>query len=224
MTNFVGEDVSTRDVVLFDFDGTLADTMAGILHTAHTVLERRGWSEERMGDLKRIIGPPFPQAWKQVFGVSEAEANQITAEYRAIYETLGPEGSPLYPGVLELLTELRRAGKRLGICSSKRHTLVERMLTAHGIINHFDVVVAQLDADHCEKPWLIAEALRRLGATAQDAVMVGDRNYDVLGAAEVDVPCVGVLFGTAERAELEEAGAAAIVSSMDELRAALLGR
>ena len=223
MSRFSDVDLSVRPVVLFDFDGTLADTMPGIISTARTVLSARGWDSERIGDLKRIIGPPFPQAWSQIYGVSASEADDITRAYRAIYNDLGPESSPLYDGVPELLHDLHLGGKRLGICSSKRAQLVEKMLTEHGILNCFDTVVAQLDHAHSEKPWLIAEALRRLGVTPDDAVMVGDRFYDVEGAAEVNVPCVGVLFGTAEREELEQAGAAQIVDNMADLKRVLLG-
>ena len=220
---FAGLDVSARQVLLFDFDGTLADTMPGIVATARQVLAARGWSEERIGDLKRIVGPPFPVAWSQVYGVSAAEADEITAAYRQIYQRLDPASSPLYPGVPALLRDLRAAGKRLGICSSKRLSLVSEMLDAHGVLDAFDAVVAQQDTGHADKPWLVGEALRRFGASADDAVMVGDRNYDVLGAAAQGVPCVGVLFGTAERSELEQAGAAQIVDSVDALRAVLLG-
>ncbi len=218
-----GRDVSERSVVLFDFDGTLADSMPGIIATAREVLTARGWDDERIGDLKRIVGPPFPVAWSQIYGVSAAEAEEITEAYRAIYSRRDPLSSPLYPGVPELLEALRARGKRLGICSSKRLGLVRTMLDAHGVLDAFEEVVAQQDARHADKPWLVAESLRRFGAGPDDAVMVGDRNYDVAGAAEAGVPCVGVLFGTAEREELEQAGAACIVDSVDALRAVLLG-
>jgi len=93
---FVGVDVSGRRLVIFDFDGTLADTLSGITDTARRVLLERGFDEEGLGDLSRLVGPPFPQAFRLVYGVSEAEAKAITARYREIYGAGGPKLWPAF--------------------------------------------------------------------------------------------------------------------------------
>lgn len=219
-----GEDVTGRGLVIFDFDGTLADTVAGICSTARTVLLSHGVPEAELERVPLIIGPPFPQAFSLVFGLSEKEAAQVTAEYRAIYQGLGLAGWPLYPGVRELLEDLRAAGRRLAVASSKRDPLVARAVADNGVAGLFDVCRGKLSDDETSKAQTIAAVIDELGLTPADAVMVGDRHHDVDAAAEVGVPCVGVTYGgTAAEGELEGAGACAVASSVDELRRVLLG-
>lgn len=219
-----GVDVTGRALVLFDFDGTLADTVDGICSTARTVLRAHGVPEEDLSRVPLIIGPPFPQAFSLVFGLSEEEAAQVTAEYRAIYQDLGLAAWPLYPGMRELLADLRAAGRRLAVASSKREPLVVRAIADNGVTDLFDVCLGKRSDDETSKADTIARAIERLGLTPADAVMVGDRHHDVEAAAACGVPCVGVTYGgTAAPGELEDAGACAVAASVDELRRVLLG-
>ncbi len=219
-----GEDVTGRRLVIFDFDGTLADTIAGIISTARTVLLRHGLSEEEIGDVRRIIGPPFPQAFSSVYGLSEEEAARVTEEYRAIYLNLGLAGWPLYPGVRELLADLRAAGRTLAVASSKRQQLVERAVADNGVDGLFLAVLGKESDAQGDKAATIARVLERAGARPGDAVMVGDRHHDVDAAAACGVPCVGVTYaGTAAAGELEDAGACAVADSVEGLRRVLLG-
>ncbi len=215
--------VSERPCVIFDFDGTLADTTASVIACARVALSEYGMSEEEMGDLRRLIGPPFPAGYTMVYGMPPEDAERVCARYREIYGSLGRQGHPLYPGMGELLHELRARGRRLAIASSKLRRMVEPMLEDDGVLDLFDYVSAQDDPDHADKAYLVGRALRGLGARPGDAVMVGDRDYDVLGAAQVGVPTVAVLFGTAPEEELRRAGALAVARSAQELRAALIG-
>lgn len=219
-----GVDVTGRGVVLFDFDGTLADTVPAIVSTARTVLLRHGLTDETLGDVKRLVGPPFPQAYSLVYGFSAEEASQITAEYRAIYTTLGRRGWPLFDGVRDLLEELRASGRRLGVASSKRMALVERAVEDNGVADLFDIVLGKPSDDEFSKAQIIERALCELGAVADDAVMVGDRHNDVEAATACGMPCVGVGYGGATLpGELEGAGACAVANTLAELRRVLLG-
>ena len=219
-----GEDVTGRELVIFDFDGTLANTVDGICATATAVLRAHGLPEDELAKVPQLIGPPFPQAFSLVFGLSEEEAAQVTEEYRAIYKDLGLAGWPLYPGARELLGDLRAAGRRLAVASSKRQELVRRAVGDNGVLDLFDVCLGKTSDDEADKTATIARAIEQLGLTPADAVMVGDRHYDVDAAAACGVPCVGVTYGgTAAPGELEDAGACAIAGSVDELRRLLLG-
>ena len=219
-----GVDVTGRRLVLFDFDGTLADTVAGICSTARTVLRAHGVPEGELARVPQIIGPPFPQAFSAVFGLSPEEAAQVTAEYRAIYEKLGISAWPLFPGMRELLGDLRAAGRTLGVASSKRAALVDRAVADNGVRDLFAVCLGKTSDEQASKADTIARVLELCRATPDDAVMVGDRHHDVEAAAACGVPCVGVTYGkTAEPGELEAAGACAVAASVGELRRVLLG-
>ena len=215
--------VAEREFVLFDFDGTIADTMPTIVSTARRVLREWGLTDEEIGDARRLVGPPFPGAFSQVYGLSEADAAEVTRRYRAIYNNLGPETYPTFDGIPELLDRLRAAGKRLAVATSKNDALAQRMVRDQGIADKFDAIVGKVRDGLGAKRIVISDALAALGAAPDRAVMVGDRFYDVEGALEVGMPCVGVMFGTATREELEGAGAAAVVGSCDELAQVLLG-
>lgn len=209
--------------MLFDFDGTLADTKPGIIATATKVLREWGMTDEEIGDPGRLIGPPFPHAYTMIYGVSEADADELCRRYRAEYAKLGREAYGLFDGIELLLRDLRQQGRRLAVASSKREDFVKRMLFEDGVADAFDAVIAQTDPARADKASLISDALAALGCSPAAAVMVGDRSYDVEGAHANGVPCVGVLFGTATRRELEDVGAATIVTSVAELRRVLLG-
>lgn len=219
-----GEDVTGRGLVLFDFDGTLANTVPAITSTARTVLLRHGRTDADLGDLRRLVGPPFPQAYSLVYGFSEEEAAQITQEYREIYHGLGPAGWPLFDGVRELLRDLRAAGRRLAVASSKRTEMVGGALADNGVEDLFDVALGKPSDENVRKADTIRRALAELGASPDEAVMVGDRHHDVEAALACGVPCVGVSYGgTGDLAEFSEAGACSVADSVDELRRLLLG-
>ena len=219
-----GEDVTGRKLVLFDFDGTLANTVLAITETARTVLLRHGRTDADLGDLRRLVGPPFPQAYSMVYGFSEDEAAQITREYREIYHGLGPAGWPLFDGMRELLCDLRAAGRRLAVASSKRSQTVGIALKDNAVEKLFDVALGKPSDEDIRKADTIRRVLAELGASPDEAVMVGDRHHDVEAALACGIPCVGVSYGgTGDLAEFSEAGACAVADSVDELRHLLLG-
>lgn len=219
-----GIDVTGRRLVIFDFDGTLADTIAGIVSTARTVMHARGWTDDALGEVRRLVGPPFPEAFSLVYGVSPEEAAEITREYRAIYRDLGLAGWPLFDGMGELLVRLKAHGKVLATATSKKVELLQRALDDNGVSDLFDFREGKAFDGGDEKHEIIARVIRRSGLTAGDAVMVGDRNYDIEGAAKNGVPCIGVTFGhTCPEQELVDAGACAVAHTPQELERLLLG-
>ncbi len=219
-----GVDVTGRKLVIFDFDGTLADSMPGITRTARHVMREHGWTDEALGDMRRIVGPPFPEAFCLVYGVSREEAESITEDYRAIYKNLGRDGWPLFDGIEDLLRDLRAAGKTLGTASSKRDFLLERGLKTNEVYDLFDYPAAKRTDDGESKAQIIERVMTLAGVGPQDTVMVGDRRFDCEAATAVGVPCVGTLYGkTCQEDELVEAGCCAIARTVDELRGLLLG-
>lgn len=219
-----GQDVTSRELVIFDFDGTLADTVDGIVSTARRVLLAHGFPEGSLGDMRRLVGPPFPQAFSQVYGVSGQEAVSITAEYRAIYRELDASAWPLYDGMGDLLATLRSRGRRTAVASSKRAGLLAKAIADNRAEGLFDARCGKLSDEGDTKAMAIGRVLEELGARPEDAVMVGDRRYDVEAAAELGIPCVGVRYGgTSAEGELEAAGACAVADTIDELGRILLG-
>ncbi len=217
-------DPTTRQVLIFDFDGTLADTKPCIVETATQVLLEFGLSPEELGDVGRLVGPPFPQGYMDIYGLSQRDAEWVTARYREIYDKRGAEAWPPFPGIADLLDELHQAGKVLGVASSKMNYLLERGLTDSKLKPYFDLYQGKVSDKQTGKADTIAFVMEHLGATEQNTLMIGDRHYDVEDAAKNGIPCVGVTYGdTGDRAELETAGACAVAESVEELGRILLG-
>lgn len=221
-----GIDVANRRCVVFDYDGTIADTKPAIVDTATKVLLDWGIPQDevahKVGDL---IGPPFPQAFSMVFGVSAADASEITRRYREIYFQKGVDAWPLFPGIATMVQHLRKAGRKTCIASSKLHTLIMRGVADNNATELFDAAIGSQKGVVETKEEAIRAAIAATGCSPDEAVMVGDRFHDVQGATAVGIPCVGVLFGnTGTREELVSAGATAVVDTTAELEAVLLGR
>lgn len=217
-------DLANRPYVLFDFDGTLADTKPGIVRTATTVLLDWGIPEDVVSaHVEELIGPPFPDAFTQVFGLSALDAVEVTERYRAIYYTLDRSAWPFFPGVQTALLRLSQAGRVLAIASSKKGDLVHRCVADNDATGLFAAIVGQ-HGNVRTKSQAIDRALHNLKVDADHTVMVGDRFHDVEGAASFGIPCIGVLWGnTGTRKELADAGATAVVDTVDELISVLLG-
>ena len=217
-------DLSNRHVVMFDFDGTVANTKASIVSTATRALTEFGLGEDELGDVSRLIGPPFPEAYQQVYGLSAADAQLVTNRYREIYATLGPKAWPLFEGMRELVRALHAARKKVCVATSKRQHVLEKALTDEGMYDEFDLKVGKPSDEPFSKAQTIALVLELAGTTANEAVMVGDRRHDVDGATACGVPCVGVTYGgTGDYAELAEAGACRVVDTVAQLAEVLLG-
>lgn len=203
-------------VVLFDFDGTVSNTIPAILRVATEVLARHCVQVER-DRMLLMIGPPLEEGFKLIGGVSEEDALAYAAEYRALFdEIITPDDYPVLPGVVELLDVLNAQGKRLAIATSRIEATTRRMVGNLGL-DQFEAIAGRIIGVRYSKTESIQAALDMLGVDASQAVMVGDRFYDVEGAAALDVPCVGVYTGAAAPGELEAAGAVAVAQGTEEL-------
>lgn len=211
-----------RSVIIFDFDGTLADTEGYIVAAATQALSEAGFTLEQMGDVSRVVGPPYPGAFATIYGVSKEEDLAITNRYFELYDWKSPASHELYPGMRALLEDLTKRGKKLAIASSKTRMRLGFCVKDLGLDSLFSCVFAKEDVDGGGKAELIRMVMEKLGASADQCVMIGDRFYDIQGARSAGTASIGVTFGTHKRTELEEAGADTVVDSVDELREALL--
>lgn len=216
-------ELHTRKLVIFDFDGTLANTKPYIVRTATKVLLEFGLKPEELGDVGRLVGPPFPEAYSLVYGLSKEDAQRVTDRYREIYASLGPQAWPLFPGVRELLQELHEKGHLTAVASSKRQNVLERSLADDNVLGSFDLVAGKPSDGAVTKAETIAAVLKQLEVPPSDAVMVGDRKYDIEGARACGVAGVGVTYTDGSYVqELVDSGAVALCDSVAELGQLLL--
>jgi phosphoglycolate phosphatase len=206
--------------VLFDLDGVLADSRGPIGDTITAVLAERGLDVPP--DLPaRVIGPPLPLALQEVYGMDPggAEVAAIVADYRGRYRG-ALRDTPGFPGVPEALSELAEAGLRLGVATSKPLPFAELVLDTLALRDRFAVVAAPALDGTENKTQTVERALTALGPGV--VAMVGDRRFDIEAARALGLLAVGVTWGIGSRAELEAAGAEAIVDQPAELVPLLL--
>lgn len=207
--------------VLFDLDGTLCDTSPGVLSSLEKALAECGIPcPDRM---ERFIGPPLVPAVMEYCGVARERAEAVLAVYRRFYTGGGMRLSAVYPGIAEMLAALTDAGIRCHVATSKPEPFAREILTDCAIARYFtEICGATLDEKRTKKDEVISELLRRDPTPVQDWIMVGDRCYDVEGAARHGIPAIGVAWGFGVPEEF--VGAAFVADTPAALAAYILRR
>ena len=205
------------DVILFDLDGTLTDSAEGIVNSVVYALERKGIPYASKQALRRFVGPPLQASFRDYCGFSEEEAKDAVCVFREYFTEKGIYENAVYEGVPEMLRALSEAGFTLAVATSKPEAFAGQILARFDLEKYF-TVVAGATMDGTDKPTVIRQALSRLHTEPSPRVlMVGDREHDVLGAKEVGVSSLGVLYGYGSEEELKEAGADHIVKIPSEI-------
>ncbi len=212
--------------ILFDLDGTLTDPKEGITKSVQYALAHFKIEVADLNDLAVYIGPPLKDGFMEHHRLSETEANEAVGKYRERFSKTGLYENEVYDGVEELLINLKNAGKKLAVASSKPEVFCVEILKHFHLDVYFDAIVgSELNGARSHKAQVIEEAKKRLSLTEADnanVVMVGDRKHDIEGAHMNHISSVGVTFGYGSDQELINAGAEVLAHSMDELRVCLI--
>ncbi len=202
--------------VIFDLDGTLTDSGEGVINCVQLALSRLGVPCEDREALRVCVGPPLRESFPW-FGVPADQVEEAVAIYRSRYNTVGKYENVPYPGIRALLDRLKAAGVSLYVGTSKPEAMALDILEHFGLADCFDRICgADFAGTRDSKVDVLRYLLKSLPADARP-LMVGDTIYDVAGAAELQIPTIGVTWGFGSAREMEEAGAIAIVDTMDAL-------
>ena len=202
--------------VIFDLDGTLTDSGEGITKCVRLALEHFNIPVESLDHLKYFVGPPLRDSFVKA-GVPEDKVEEAIAVYRSRYTNVGLFENVPYSGIRELLEKLTELGYRLFVATSKPEEMAVRVLKKFDLYRYFEIVCgATLDKSRDSKSAVIAHLLAATG-NAENAIMVGDTAFDVIGAAEHNISTIGVSWGYGKEEEMNEAGAIAIAHTPDEL-------
>lgn len=205
------------ETVLFDLDGTLTDSGLGITKGVQYALGQLGYAVPPRESLFSFIGPPLHKSFQRRCGVDEDGAAEAVRQFRVYYNEMGGIlENEVYPGVRELLRDLKAAGKRLMVATSKPQAAAEKVMRHFGLDEFVPEIIGGTDDTRNTKGKVIAYALREYGVDPATAIMVGDREHDILGAAENNIPAIGITWGYGDRAELETAGAEAVFDTPAE--------
>ena len=205
------------NTILFDLDGTLTDPAEGITKAVEAALNHYGITVADRAALHKFIGPPLDESFPEFYGFDAARTAEATEVFRAYFDRQGWRENIPYPGVEDMLRDLRAAGKRLLVATSKPEVTALEIMEKFQLSPYFEKICgATLDGRRDSKSSVIAYLLNTCTGISQ-AVMVGDTAFDVLGAAEHRIPTIGVAWGYGNVTEMQESGAVSIANTPQEL-------
>ncbi len=205
--------------ILLDLDGTLVHSHYGIFACFRYAMEKMGKPNPTDEELYPVVGPSLFYSFTQFFGMDEREARRAVALYRERYATRGVWENQPIEGVLPALKKMHAAGYRLALATSKPIEYASKIVKKHGFSVYLtEEVGSGIDGSLPTKTEVIAECIRRLGGEKEEYLMVGDRNYDAIGATETGIDCALLkIGGYATEEELYSCGAKYVLKDFTDL-------
>ena len=207
--------------VFFDLDGTLTDSGEGIVKSVDYALQKMSLPT-LSGDSSWVIGPPLWDSFVKL-GVARANLNQAITLYRERYTVIGYLESRLYDGILAQLAQLQQNGYKLCLATSKPH-VTARKITSHFAISPYlsHQFGSEQDGTRSDKTSLLKHALAEVGVSAADAIMIGDRSHDAVGAHANGLKVLGAVYGFGTVGELQQTGVDGLIETPHDLAAGVI--
>lgn len=213
------------DHIFFDFDGTIMDTSPGIYDSFDRVIAHYKLDYPR-SEYDRMIGPPLRESFGNILNLPESEIRNAIKVYRDYYSTEGMYNARLYDGVVELIENLRKSGKKIYTATSKPELFTRRILEKYELDHLFDFIGGSdlEERGRVEKKDVVEYVVntRKLSDNKEKCILIGDRKYDVIGAHEAGIKCAGILWGFGSREEFESCGADFILETPSDVETFLL--
>ncbi|MDE6722822.1 MAG: HAD family hydrolase [Eubacterium sp.] len=212
------------DAILFDLDGTLTDSSQGIINSIIYALKKYDITVEDTATLRKFLGPPLHESFKEFYGFDEDKSMEAVLFYREYFSTKGLLENQVYDGIPKLLKELKANGKRIILATSKPQKFTDRIMNHFNLEKYFEFIAgSNMDGTRSKKADVIEYALQQCNITDKSkAVMIGDRMQDIVGAKAVGIDSIGVEYGYGDYEELNNAGATYIAKTVDDLKKILL--
>ena len=215
------------DAVLFDFDGTVADTGEGVFFCVRHAIEEHGLEQPSEEEIRKFIGPPMTVSYHTLYPwLTDDDVDSLMKSFRQKYDEVGLYKYYIYDGIAELLQRLKADGVKTAVASSKPQDFLERILVMSGIDRYFDCIIgADRKYKDSDKAAIVNSAIERTGVSDRSRILMGgDRKFDIVGAHKAGIVCAAVLFGYGSREEFVEYKADYIVGNCEEIADIVFGR
>lgn len=218
--------VPDYQLLIFDWDGTLVDSIGRIVESMHRAVDACGLPQLTDGAIKGIIGLGLPEAIQVLYPELRDEVliERLRDGYGEHYLALEREPSSLFPGVEESLVAFREQGYRLAVATGKTRRGLQRVLEGRGWLEFFDVTRCADETASKPHPRMLHEIMGHCAVPAERALMVGDSSFDLLMARNASVDSVAVGFGAQPLESLRAHKPRLAINEFYELRAWLEGR
>lgn len=204
---------------IFDLDGTLLDTLGDLAASVNYALRSVGLPEHSIDDVRRFVGNGVRLLMVRAIegGDSNPRFEEAYATFRSHYMEHGLDTTQPYPGIMELLKELKVRGKKIAVVSNKFYDATQE-LVKHFFGEYVSVAIGERENIRKKPaPDTVLEAMRMLGVGKEGAVYIGDSDVDFNTAKNVGIPCVSVLWGFRDREFLESIGATTFITQPSQL-------
>lgn len=182
--------------MLFDFDGTVADTSPGIKKALLYAFEKNNLPSMTSGEMDKFIGPPLTESFVRYCGVSDEKALKMIADFREKYHGGAVDEFVIYGGLEEAFKVLKEKGVVIALATSKPETMAVHILKKSGLYPYFDVIQgATLDNKLLHKADIVRTVLENPLIKGKKALMVGDTKYDITGAHKNSLETLWVMYG-----------------------------
>ncbi len=206
---------------IFDLDGTLLDTLTDLAASCNYALRTHGMPEHSIDDVRRFVGNGVRLLMERAVpgGAGHPDFEATFATFREHYMQHSLDTTRPYPGIPEVLAELKKRGCRLAVVSNKMMAATVE-LCRHFFPDTIEVAIGENEAAGIRKkpaPDTVFAALKELGVEKDGAVYVGDSDVDFKTSVNAGIPCVSVLWGFRDRDFLIQHGAKTFISAPSEL-------
>lgn len=203
---------------IFDFDGTVADTIGGIVATMQETFRLHGREIPSVDEIRGVIGLPLDGCMRALDISDESDVIELCATYRRIFPDIAMSQIELFPTVKETLTELHKNGKCLAIATSRnKHSLTE-IMKRHGVLDNFDLLVSASDG-YAPKPApdMVLGILDKLGINQSETLVIGDTTFDIDMGNKAHCWTCAVTYGNHTRERLMTAQPNFIIDNFCEV-------
>ena len=203
--------------IFFDLDGTLLDSQSGIISSIQHAMMELGGEEPSSDELRGLIGMPLPYVFSSLLGEGGDIGGAVDL-YREFYTEEAMFDAVPYDGVGEMFDELLTVEARLFIATSKPQVYAQQIAEHFGLLEPIERLFgSELDGTNADKTALLQFALDEIGEDPGKCIMVGDRQMDIFGAKNNDIPNIGALWGYADEGELHMAEADMLAGAPEEI-------
>ena len=207
-------------LAIFDFDGTLSDSLEKIAGVANRALDDFGLPARSFDEVRTLVGLPLSQIMGQLGG--ERQVKALCARYRELWDNKDP--APLFDGVVEMLAELQDGGVRLAIATNRNRIGLETILAVHGVGHRFDYLVGgACTVNRKPHPEPVERVLAHVGVEPCEALVVGDTTFDMAMGSAAGADTCAVTYGAHTRAALVAQVPTRVVDTVGELCEFLCG-
>lgn len=183
------------NAVLFDLDGTLLNTTEGVLESAIYAAKKLGYEELPYETMLSFVGPPIQNSFMKWYGCDSDKAQEAANVFRSYYKENALFKASLYPGIIDLLLELKNRDVKIGVATYKREDYAISILEHFGIAPFCQTMHGADNFNKLTKADIVNICINELSSNKKDVVLVGDTEHDAKGAEEAGVPFFGVTFG-----------------------------